>query len=72
MWETVFLHWLLFNLKKRRSKVEKKELCDNKDILLDIVKDIRYGSVTVHIQDGKIVYVEKTEKIKVRKEGMDL
>ena len=72
MWETVFLHWLLFNLKKRRSKVEKKELYDNKDILLDIVKDIRYGSVTVHIQDGKIVYVEKTEKIKVRKEGMDL
>ena len=72
MWETVFLHWLLFNLKKRRFKVEKKEICDNKDILLDIVKDIRYGSVTVHIQDGKIVYVEKTEKIKVRKEGMDL
>ena len=72
MWETVFLHWLLFYLKKRRSKVEKKELYDNKDILLDIVKDIRYGSVTVHIQDGKIVYVEKTEKIKVRKEGMDL
>ena len=52
--------------------MEKKELYDNKDILLDIVKDIRCGSVTVHIQDGKIVYVEKTEKIKVRKEGMDL
>jgi hypothetical protein len=47
--------------------VEKKELCDNREILLDAVKDIQYGSVTVHIQDGKIVYIEKTEKIKIGK-----
>lgn len=46
--------------------MEKKELCDNKEILLDAVKDIMYGSVTVHIQDGRIVYIEKTEKIKVQ------
>lgn len=51
--------------------MEKKELYDNKDILLDAVKDIRYGSVTVHIQDGRIVYVERTEKIKIQKEGTD-
>ena len=47
--------------------MEKKELHDNKDILLAVVKDIQYGSVTVHIQDGKVVYIEKTEKIKVQK-----
>ena len=46
--------------------MEKKELDNNKKVLLDAVKDIVYGSVTVHIQDGKIVYVEKTEKIKIR------
>ena len=49
--------------------MEKKELHANKDVLIDAVRDIRYGSVTVHIQDGKIVYIEKTEKIKVQGEG---
>lgn len=51
---------------ERVKKMEKKELHDNKEILLDVVKDIQFGSVTVHIQDGKIVYIEKTEKIKVK------
>ena len=46
--------------------MEKDELRDNKDILFDAVRGIQYGSVTVHIQDGKIVYIEKTEKIKVK------
>ena len=46
--------------------VEKQELHDNKDILIDAVKDFQYGSVTVHIQDGKIVYIERTEKIKIK------
>ena len=46
--------------------MEKKEIHDNKEILLEAVKDIQFGSVTVHIQDGKIVYIEKTEKIKVQ------
>ena len=46
--------------------MEKKELHNNKEILLEAVKDIQFGSVTVHIQDGKIVYIEKTEKIKVQ------
>ena len=46
--------------------MEKQELHDNKDILIDAVKNIQYGSVTVHIQDGKIVYIERTEKIKIK------
>ncbi len=37
-----------------------------KDVLYDAVKDIEFGSVTVHIQDGKIVYIERTEKLKVK------
>ncbi|MBR2540277.1 MAG: YezD family protein [Mogibacterium sp.] len=39
---------------------------DIKDILYDAVCGIEFGSVTIHIQDGKIVYIEKTEKIKVK------
>lgn len=46
--------------------MDNKELHNNKDILLEAVKDLKYGSITVHIQDGKIVYIEKTEKIKVQ------
>lgn len=45
---------------------KEKELHSNRDILLEAVKDLKYGSITVHIQDGKIVYIEKTEKIKVQ------
>lgn len=30
------------------------------------IGDIQYGTVTVHIQDGKIVYIEKTERIKIK------
>jgi hypothetical protein len=46
--------------------MNKDQLHENRDLLLNAVKDIEYGSVTVHIQDGKIVYIEKTEKIKVK------
>lgn len=70
MLETSFLHCLFFSwvLREKRSvyNLEKKELIDNKEILLNAVKDIKYGSVTVHIQDGRIVYIERTEKIKVQ------
>jgi hypothetical protein len=45
--------------------LEKKELHENIDILIEAVRGIDFGSVTVHIQDGRIVYIEKTEKIKV-------
>ncbi|MDR1028559.1 MAG: YezD family protein [Clostridiales Family XIII bacterium] len=27
---------------------------------------MKYGSVTIYIQDGKVVQIEKTEKIKTR------
>ena len=51
---------------KEHVQMEKNEGRTNCDLLLDVIKDIQYGSVTVHIQDGKIVYIEKTEKIKVK------
>ena len=33
--------------------------------LLEMIKSIAYGSVTIKIQDGKIITIEKTEKIKI-------
>ena len=34
-------------------------------LLLEYIKKIKYGSVTVNIQDGKIVQIEKSEKIRL-------
>ncbi|HHW40792.1 MAG TPA: YezD family protein [Syntrophomonadaceae bacterium] len=32
--------------------------------LLLLLKDLRYGSVTVVVQDGRVVQIEKNEKIR--------
>lgn len=34
--------------------------------LLQIIETIKYGSVTVVIQDGKIVQIEKNEKLRIK------
>ena len=36
------------------------------DRLIRYIKDIQFGSVTVIIQDGKIVQIEKNEKVRLR------
>jgi hypothetical protein len=35
-------------------------------VLIEYIENIKYGSVTVSIQDGKVVLIEKTEKLKTR------
>lgn len=51
------------------SEGEKSINEESQDILmlLDYIKHIKYGSVTVNIQDGKIVQIEKSEKIRFKK-----
>ncbi|QAT51324.1 DUF2292 domain-containing protein [Caproiciproducens sp. NJN-50] len=47
--------------------LEKDTGCHNAEIyqkLLEYIKDIRYGSIVVVIQDGKIVQIEKNEKVR--------
>ena len=34
--------------------------------LLQYIESIQFGSVTLYIQDGKIVQIEKSEKIKLK------
>lgn len=34
--------------------------------LLQYVESVQYGSVTIYIQEGKIVQIEKSEKIKIK------
>lgn len=41
----------------------------NNAVLLDIynaIQEIRYGSVQIHIQDGKIVQIDKLSKVRTR------
>ena len=47
---------------------DKKELNFEKDVapvILEYVKDLKYGSVTLVVQDSKIVQIEKNEKIRL-------
>ena len=32
-----------------------------------IVKEIKYGSITLIVQDGKVIQIDKTEKIRMDK-----
>ncbi|MGD0153702.1 MAG: YezD family protein [Thermacetogeniaceae bacterium] len=33
--------------------------------LLLLLKDLRYGSVTLVVQDGKVIQIEKVEKVRL-------
>lgn len=48
--------------------ISSKEIAENKKIkeILKMVEQIKYGSITLIIQDGVIVQVDKNEKIRVR------
>ncbi|HLS66875.1 MAG TPA: YezD family protein [Pseudogracilibacillus sp.] len=35
-------------------------------IILDMLESIAYGTITIVIQDGKVIQVEKNEKIRLR------
>ena len=35
------------------------------DIVVQYVKEVKYGSVLLIIQDGKVIQVEKTEKKRI-------
>jgi hypothetical protein len=45
-----------------------KEIISNKDLelLRSYIESIKFGSVTLHIHDGKVVQIEKNEKIKIK------
>lgn len=38
----------------------------NFDRLLQLMKNIKYGSVTLIIQDGKVVLIETSEKMRLK------
>ncbi len=36
------------------------------DKLLDLISTVRYGSVTLVIQDGRVVQIDKNEKVRLK------
>lgn len=46
-----------------------KRKSDNIDVSLtkvkEMIQDIRYGNVTLIVQDGKIIQIDKTEKVRL-------
>jgi hypothetical protein len=46
---------------KEEKKTEKNPL----DMISKLVADIKYGTVTVIIQDGKVVQIESNEKFRL-------
>lgn len=47
---------------------EKNGSVSEKDIktIVQFIESIRYGSVSIVIQDGKIVQIEKSEKVRMK------
>lgn len=45
--------------------VVKEHTSDYLDEVEKIVKDVKYGSVTLIIQDGKVIQIDKIEKIRL-------
>ncbi|MGB3242173.1 MAG: DUF2292 domain-containing protein [Candidatus Omnitrophota bacterium] len=48
--------------------MDKKYVLDN-TVLPDIynaIQEIKYGSVQIHIQDGKVVQIDKVNKVRMR------
>ncbi len=42
---------------------------DNKqaiELIYQLVKSLKYGNINIVIQDGKVVQIDKTEKIRVK------
>jgi hypothetical protein len=36
------------------------------DLILEYISKVKYGSVVVNIQDGKIIQIEKNEKVRFK------
>ena len=48
--------------KKEKPVLDRTQL----ETVANMVQGIQYGSVTIKIQDGKVIQIDKTEKYRVR------
>ena len=43
-----------------------KSLEQVSETLKDLLKGLQYGSITIIVQDGKIIQLEKNEKVRIK------
>ena len=50
------------------KQTESKQVLDSSHLgtLEELLSDMKYGSITLIIQDGKIVQIDKTEKYRIK------
>lgn len=48
------------------AEILQHELQKITDQILQYIQQVQYGSVTIVIQDGKVVQIEKNEKMRLR------
>jgi hypothetical protein len=55
-------------VEERKGHGGKKNTVNEKDIqkIIEFVENIQFGSVMLIIQDGKIVQIEKNEKVRIK------
>jgi hypothetical protein len=52
--------------KKTFEVIKKEKPSELIQKIEEITKNIRFGSVTIHVEDGKIIQVDKNEKIRFK------
>ncbi|WP_096201145.1 YezD family protein [Bacillus sp. FJAT-45350] len=48
---------------KSREIDEEEKMFDK---LKDLLKNLKYGSITLVVQDGKVIQIEKNEKVRLK------
>ena len=38
---------------------------NNEDKWKELIKEVKYGNITLIIQDGKVIQIDKTEKVRL-------
>jgi hypothetical protein len=51
-----------------KGNIVKKNMVNEKDIqkIIEFIETIQFGSITLIIQDGRIVQIEKNEKVRIK------
>lgn len=56
-----------FSGQKEELAMKTDEQLDKAIITMkDMLKDMSYGSITIVVQDGKVIHIEKNEKIRLK------
>lgn len=51
-------------MSEQRKKVDEKENLKPERLVAELLKDLRYGTLEIVVHDGRIVQVERREKLR--------